>query len=178
MLTTTYALLQKRDACEDRYAHLKKSLRERGHRGSIPLSLILETNGLDDALWALRAVPKAQEKDRDKIARLFACECAEAVLPVFEAAYPDDKRPRQTIEVARRFAHGDATCTDLAAAARAAWAAEGDAWIARTAARAAEAAAWAAEDAAWVAEDAADGVALADQSAILMRLLAKAGEVE
>lgn len=40
----------------------------------------------------------------DKTARLFAYDCAEHVLPLFEKEYPDDKRPRQAIEVARRYA--------------------------------------------------------------------------
>jgi len=50
MLTTTYRLLKSHDACYWRYGYLKAELRTRGHKGAIPLSLILETNGLDDAL--------------------------------------------------------------------------------------------------------------------------------
>ena len=59
----------------------------------------------------------------DRTLRLFAADCAERVLPIFEAAYPNDDRPRQAIEVARRYANGDATSAHLAAAAWAAWAA-------------------------------------------------------
>jgi len=77
-------------------------------------------------------------------ARLFACDCAERVLPLFERKRPDDRRPRQAIEVARRFANGEATRDELLAAWDAAWAA---AWAAARAA--ARAAAW---DAAWAAE--------------------------
>jgi len=87
----------------------------------------------------------------ERTARLFACDCAEHVLPIFEKTLPDDKRPRQCIEVARRFANGEATKEELAAA----WAAAGDAaWdAARDAAReatwdAARAAGWAAAGAA------------------------------
>jgi len=87
----------------------------------------------------------------DRVARLFACDCAERVLPIYEKDYPKDKRPRQAIEVARRYAEGKASDSELAAArdaARdAAWAAAGDAAHA-----AAWVAAWgAARDAAWVA---------------------------
>ena len=75
----------------------------------------------------------------DRTARLFACDCAEQSLQYFENEYPDDKRPRETIETARKFAIGAATCDELAAARAAA----------RDAARAAARdAAW---DAAWAA---------------------------
>ena len=60
----------------------------------------------------------------DWTARLFACDCAERVLPIYEKEYPDDKRPREAIEAARRYAEGKATKKELAAASDAAWAAE------------------------------------------------------
>jgi len=95
----------------------------------------------------------------ERTARLFACDCAEAVLHIFEEEYPDDHGPRQAIEVARRYANGGATDEELAAAWDAAWAAAWDAardaaWDAARAAAlaaaraAALAAAWAA---AWTA---------------------------
>ena len=49
----------------------------------------------------------------ERTARLFACDCAERVLPIFEKAYPADKRPRQCIETARKFANGKATLPEL-----------------------------------------------------------------
>jgi len=83
----------------------------------------------------------------ERTARLLACEYAERVLPIYEKHYPDDKRPRQAIETARRFANGEATQEELAAAWDAARAAAGAAaWNAARAAawNAARAAAWAA----------------------------------
>jgi hypothetical protein len=63
----------------------------------------------------------------DSIARLFAADCAEHVLHLYEEKYPDEKRPRRAIEMARKFARGEASNDELAAAwdaARAAaWAA-------------------------------------------------------
>ena len=70
----------------------------------------------------------------DKDLRLFACDCAEHVLGIFEEKYPKDKRPRECIAMARRFANGKATKQELVAA-----------WVA------AGAAAWAAGAAAWAA---------------------------
>lgn len=51
--------------------------------------------------------------------RHIACDCAEQALPDFEREFPDDKRVRQLIEVTRRFADGEATKEELAAARRA-----------------------------------------------------------
>ncbi|ROS74489.1 putative immunity protein [Cellulomonas sp. PhB143] len=42
---------------------------------------------------------------------LWAAGCAERVLGLFEAARPDDARPRQAIEHARRWAAGEVTMT-------------------------------------------------------------------
>jgi hypothetical protein len=104
----------------------------------------------------------------DRTARLFAADCAERVLPLFEVEHPNDPRPRAAIETARRFATGNATKDELAAAgaAAAAWDAARDAaWAAADAARAAardaaRAAAWtAAWDVAWAAAWDAAGAA-------------------
>ena len=98
----------------------------------------------------------------DRTARLFAADCAERVLPIYEREHPGDDRPRQAIEVARRCANGDATDDERAAAWAAAWNA---AWnAARVAAGvAASAAAWdAASAAAWDAARAAASAAATD----------------
>ena len=82
----------------------------------------------------------------DRSARAFSCWCAERVLSMFEKEYPNDKRPRETIETARRYADGLATDEELAAAEAAAWAAARDA----------------ARDAAWAAARYAAGDAARD----------------
>ena len=56
----------------------------------------------------------------ERTARLFACDCAEAVLHLFERDHPKDRRPRQAIETSRRFAAGTATAAELDAARAAA----------------------------------------------------------
>jgi len=57
----------------------------------------------------------------DHKARLLACEYAERVLPLFEKKYPDDKRPRKAIEMAKMYAGGHVSAEGLAAARDAAW---------------------------------------------------------
>lgn len=45
--------------------------------------------------------------------RLFACDCAEHVLPYFERVVPQDMRPRKAIQMSRLFASGKATLEQL-----------------------------------------------------------------
>lgn len=63
----------------------------------------------------------------NQTARLFACDCAEHVLPIWEKRWPNDNRPAQAIAIARQFADGTANSKKLAAARTdahaAAWAA-------------------------------------------------------
>ena len=117
---------------------------------------IFEVEVRGDVVWAddkgvaqqARLVRKL-ETWNDKTARLFACDCADAVRHLM------NKRSTDAIDVARRFANGLATQEELAAAEAAARAAAGAA--ARAAARAATGAAAraaardAAGDAAWAA---------------------------
>ena len=85
----------------------------------------------------------------DRTARLFAADCAEHVLHLYEERH-DSPAPRRAIEVARAYAEGNATMEDLREAGAAAEAA------ARSAAGAAtEAAAWAARSSAGAAAEAA-----------------------
>ena len=151
MPTTSFRLLHDAGACKERYRFLAKALggiKAYGRDTPITLLQILNINGLDDALWALRACP-----DSDTFARLLACDYAEHVLRIFETRYPDDYRPREAIAVSRRYARGEATDAELSAARDAAR----DVGAAWNAAEAARDAAWyaarsAARAAAWTAE--------------------------
>ena len=145
VIHTTLRLLKEHGACAARYKYLCKALggaEKYGRDTPITFPQLVEINGLDDALWALRAVPAEQAKARDLIARLFACACAEHVLPIYEIKYPNDNRVRLCIKASRKFAYGEITELELSDAARAAWTAADAAWAARGAgaARAADAA--------------------------------------
>ena len=89
----------------------------------------------------------------DRTLRLFAADCAESVLHLFEAVRPNDDRPRLAIVAARAYANGEITDAARDAAWGAAWdAARGARAAAREAAgEAARAAAGEAADAAWTA---------------------------
>jgi len=177
MLYTTFRLLKEAKplpACKESYRELVGHLggtRKYGKDTPIPLTYILELLGLNDALWCLRATTTNSER----LSRLLAGDYAERVLYIYEEAFPDDNRPLYAVEVSRRFANGEATKEELAAAgadAFAAWAAaRADAGDARADAFAAWAAAWAAGAAAgdavvpaWAAASAAASAAWAAAS--------------
>ena len=95
----------------------------------------------------------------ERTAWMFAADCAEAVLPIFERERPEDDRPRKAIEAARAYARGEIGDAAKAAAGAAAWDAAGAAdW----------AAGWDAGAAGW---DAAGAAARAAQADLLGRYL-------
>jgi len=112
------------------------------HKSVTPIE-ILDYPGIPvaDRLWVLLREDIIPAREL----REFACDCAERVLPLWDARYPDDARPRDCIAVARRYARGEATKKELDAGCAAAYAAA-DAF-----ASAAAYAAYAAMDAAYVA---------------------------
>ena len=84
--------------------------------------LIVEWRGESERHGDKRAVTQARLVRRvkawdAKAQRLFAADCAEHVLPIFEAAYPDDDRPRKAIDAARAFVDGEIGRDEMLAAA-------------------------------------------------------------
>ncbi len=146
MICTTLNAIRAHDPCANGWAELLAHLGKTGPDDEpLPLVVILDSNGLEDALWALRAVT-----GEDARIRRYAVWCARQVQHLM-----DDPRSLAALDVAERYAEGLATDDELRAAWDAAWgaarAAVGD--EARNAARsAARSAAW---DAAWAAVGAA-----------------------
>ena len=60
---------------------------------------------------------------RHRLLASWAADCAEHVLPLFTAKYPEDNRPRRAIETARAWSRGEATVGEAREAAFAAHAA-------------------------------------------------------
>lgn len=100
MLTVTLKDLRRWEACRDRYHHLLAGLDTRsGDDEPIPLTTILDVNGLDDTLWVLW---RAEKK---RIMVRFSADCAERAVERFWP-YPEDRRPHEAIAAARKWADG------------------------------------------------------------------------
>ena len=139
-MNTTLNQIRSKSPCPDGWAKLLKHLgKTQADDEPLSLTTILDSNGLDDALWCLRAVDGC-----DREIRLYAVWCARQVQHLMT-----DKRSIDALDVSERFAIGLATDSELNAARAAASAA----------ARAAASATW---DATW---DAASAVASAVASA-------------
>ena len=142
MLTTTLNAIREHSPCSEGWrkllAHLGKT---ESDDEPLTFATIIESNGLDDAIWACRSAPQYAKEWR-----LFAVWCARQVQHLMT-----DPRSIAALDVAERHANGTATDTELDAAGAAAREA------ARAAARAA--AGDAAGDAAGAAARAAQKIA-------------------
>jgi hypothetical protein len=167
MITTTLSAIRKHSPCEDGWKKLLSRLgKTRADDEPLLLTKILDSNGLDDALWCLCAV-----NGYEREIRLYAVWCARQVQHLMT-----DPRSIAALDVAERFARGEATKAKLEAArmdalsaASAAYASADAAAVARAAASAAyasaDAAAYASADAAAVARAAASAAAYASAAA-------------
>ena len=146
MIFTTLNNIRQHSPCADGWAKLLRCLgKTQADDEPVSLLTILDSNGLTDALWCLRAVDGYQRE-----MRLYAVWCARQVQHLLT-----DPHSGAALDVAERHANGEATDAELAAAKTAASAAASDAAsdAAKTAARAAAraAASDAASAAAWTA---------------------------
>jgi len=152
-MKTTLNEIREHSPCHSGWEKLLRTLcKTKADDEPVSIVQILDSNGLDDALWCLRAV-----QGRDKEIRLFAVWCARQVQHLMT-----DKRSTDALDVAERFANGEASQQERGAASSAAWAAAGDAASSAAWAAAGDAARGAASSAAWAAAgDAARGAAWA-----------------
>ena len=131
----TLSKIKEKSPCQSGWKKILEAKQHLGMDAEWPLSDALDSNGLDDTLWALKCMP-----EHSRLWRLYAVWCARQVQHLMT-----DPRSLAALDVAKRHANGNATDEELYAAGDAAWAAAGAAAGAavRAAARAAAgAAAW------------------------------------
>jgi len=153
IITTTLNAIREHSPCADGWTKLLGHLgKTKADDEPLPLLTVLDSNGLDDTLWCLRTRP-----DLDRLWRLYAVWCARQVQHLMT-----DQSSIDALDVAERYARGEATDVELDAARAAAWDVAWDVASA-TAWDVASATAWdVARDAAWAAaRDAAWDVAWA-----------------
>ena len=106
-ITTTLNRIRAHGPCEPGWKKLLAGLgKTKADDEPLSFARIVEINGLDDALWCCRAEPQYAKEWR-----LFAVWCARQV----EHLNPDP-RVKAAIDTAERYANGDATNDELAAA--------------------------------------------------------------
>ena len=134
MLHTTLTLLRRFNACgqttaDGSYNKLRASL-PADLTDDTPITLlhVLESNGIEDAIWALRATAEPTGKN---MAAEMAIRSAERVQYLFDKKFPNDSRIRECNEATRAYGRGEITLGALrekqAAAAAAYSAAAADA---------------------------------------------------
>jgi len=137
-MRTTLNKIREHQPCKDGWEKLLRHLNKmRPDDEPLPLEEILNSNGLGDALWCSRAV-----EGHDREMRLYAVWCARQIQHLMT-----DPRSVAALDIAERYARGQASQEKLKGAWEAAWEA------ARESARAERAAA--AWEAAWEATAAA-----------------------
>ena len=143
-MKTTLTKIKQHTPCTEGWAKLLLFLNKtEADDEELLIKTILESNGVKDAIWALRAV-----EGYDREIRIMACDFAESVVHL-----ANDDRSVNAIAVSRKYANGEATLEELDAAFDAA---RNVAWATCDAAKvAAWDAAWDACDAAWAAAGAA-----------------------
>ena len=149
MIYTTLNAIRKHGPCKDGWekllAHLGKT---KADDEPLAMTTILDSNGLDDAHWCLRALGP----DHHKLIVSLACDYAEQALKYVPEGEP---RPADCARTVRLWLEGEATLAEVKAARAAAGAA----------ADAAGAATLAEVKAAWAAAGAAEAAARAWQDA-------------
>ena len=140
-MKTTLNKIRAYQPCKTGWEKLLKHLgKTKADDEQLSLLTILDSNGIGDALWCMRTV-----EGRDKEIRLYAVWCARQVQHLMK-----DPRSLAALDVAERFANGEATEKELAEVWAAAWAA-------------ANAASWAAVcDASWASAGATKSAAVCD----------------
>jgi len=109
-LTTTLKKIRACGPCASGWRKLVKHLGEDFDPDvEINLLTILESNGVADMLWTLRAT----DQDSKRIASQLAIEFAEQALPIFEKRRPNDERPREAIQAARDYLDGKISLEEL-----------------------------------------------------------------
>ena len=109
MLTTTLNRIRAHQPCEDGWKKLLTYMsKTKADDEPLPYAVILESNGLDDAIWCMRAAP-----EYEKEWRIFVFTCVRRVEHLHPVCKP-------TLDVVECFIEGKATREELAAAESAA----------------------------------------------------------
>ena len=106
-LTTTLNRIKAHNPCSNGWKKLLKNLGKTvADDEPLPFSVILDSNGLEDALWCCRTA-----LEYDRVWRLYTIWCARQIQRLMT-----DQRSLNALDVAERHANGQATDEELSAA--------------------------------------------------------------
>ena len=173
MLSTTLNKIRAHQPCASGWKKLLDALgKTKADDEPLLLLTILESNGLDDCLWALHTVP-----EYDSLWRKYAVWCARQIEHLMT-----DERSKLALDVAWRHSNGEATDDELAAAGvaacDAALAASSDAAWVVVRASASASASDVAGDVAWAVVRAAAKAAASDVAGDVARAAVRAAQAE
>jgi hypothetical protein len=99
-LKTTLGKIKSFDPCVDGWKKLIKTVGNSDEKTEVTLLQILDSNGPEDAYWALRCW------NYKEYAPLLA-NVAESVVYIYSEQFPDDNRVQKCIDTIRAYANGD-----------------------------------------------------------------------
>lgn len=106
MITASLNEIRDHSPCKSGWETLLKSKKDTHWNEQFPLSDIIDSNGLEDALWCLRARP-----EHSRLWRKYTVWCARQIEHLMTY-----KRSKAALDVAWRHSEGQATDEELAAA--------------------------------------------------------------
>lgn len=116
-METTFEKIKEHLPCEDGWRKLLGYYNPTSLKEKITIEEIIKSNGIKDAVWALRCI---ENKEQSKKVYFFCADVAESVLHIFENKYENDNRPRKVIEAIRLFIDDEISISELKTAADAA----------------------------------------------------------
>jgi hypothetical protein len=106
-MKTTFQKIKDCKPCGDVWDQLISYHKPSSFNNEISIKEIIESNGLDDAIWALRAV------DDTEALTLFSIDLAKFALPVYEKYFPGDMRVRNYIDTCKKYVRGEISEKEL-----------------------------------------------------------------
>jgi hypothetical protein len=106
-MKTAFRKIKNCKPCESGWEQLISYHKPSSLDEEISIEEIIKSNGLYDAIWALRAV------DDTEALTLFFIDLAESVLHIYEKRFPGDTRVRDCIDACKKYIKGEISVKEL-----------------------------------------------------------------
>jgi hypothetical protein len=106
-MKTTFRKIKDCKPCENGWEKLISYYKPSSLDEEISIKEIIKSNGLDDAIWALRAV------DDTEALTLLSIDLAESVLHIYEKRFPGDMRVCDCIDACKKYIRGEISVKEL-----------------------------------------------------------------